>query len=632
MPLFIDIGCNTDTQLPVSVSVQTEKTETVNRYTQTERKKKSVHKAIQTDSQMHPLCIHRVPDQANEVSPQLSSGLAESHEFSEVESETSSGSQSENWDPQASSFSSAESECEKEIPPHFERKFLVFESCLLQLFAICSVCLGPCIDISTSLVGSMVQVEASCLQGHVRKWRSQPLIGDMPLGNFVIAASTLLSGCSPAKILLLFHNMQTPSFTERTYHRIQKLYLIPSILEHWKSVQQQLLRSSQGIRTLGGDARMDSPGHTAKYGSYSLMNLESNKIISVNTLQSNEVGGSYHMELEGLKRCLDEVKAAGINFSTLVTDRHAGVKKYMRECHSDKNHRFDVFHVAKSIARKVEEIGKKRTTAVVNEWVPSIKNHVYWCASTSKDSPQLIKEKWLSLFNHIINKHEGHDGQLFKCCEHGPMEREWLIKGKAAYKELKDKLTKTQLLNDIAKLSPVEQTSHLESFHNIVLHFAPKHTHFHFQAMTARVLLAAIHFNENTGRQQLETKDGEKRWQISYIKYKQTGVVKPIKSKSTYEYAKIIMEKAVQRRKELITYAQAGDCHDLIKSPDPLSAGHKKVSKPELVSQHISRFSKTSCAGPTEEQNNQVQNKKPLHRKRKKANNANAREVKKLKI
>ena len=50
----------------------------------------------------------------------------------------------------------------------------------------------------------------------------------------------------------------------------------------------------------------------------------------------------------------------------------------------------------------------------------------------------------------------------------------------------------------------------------------------------SRVLLAAIHFNENTDRQQLETKDGEKRWQISYIKYKQTGEVKPIKSKSTY--------------------------------------------------------------------------------------------------
>ena len=33
------------------------------------------------------------------------------------------------------------------------------------------------------------------------------------------------------------------------------------------------------------------------------------------------------------------------------------------------------------------------------------------------------------LFNHIIGKHEGHDGTLFKKCEHKPLEREWLEKG-----------------------------------------------------------------------------------------------------------------------------------------------------------------------------------------------------------
>lgn len=47
-------------------------------------------------------------------------------------------------------------------------------------------------------------------------------------------------------------------------------------------------------------------------------------------------------------------------------------------------------------------------------------------------------------------------------------------------------------------------------------------------------MLAAIHFNENSGKPQLETKDGEKRWRVSYLKYKNSGVVKPIKSKSTY--------------------------------------------------------------------------------------------------
>ena len=53
------------------------------------------------------------------------------------------------------------------------------------------------------------------------------------------------------------------------------------------------------------------------------------------------------MELAGLKRCLEEVEQRGVDFTTLVTDRHVGVKKYMREKRPKKKHRFDVFHVAK---------------------------------------------------------------------------------------------------------------------------------------------------------------------------------------------------------------------------------------------------------------------------------------------
>ena len=185
------------------------------------------------------------------------------------------------------SCSSTESESENDTSAHFQRKFFVFESCLLQFFTICSACFGHFTDISTSIIGSMVKVKAVCTEGHVRIWCSQPWLGDMPMGNFVIAANTLLSGCQPAKLFLFLHNMQSPCFTERTYHIIQKLYLIPSILEHWKYVQDQLLDGCSNIGTLGGDARMDSPGFSAKYGTYSLMDLQSNKIISVHTLQVN---------------------------------------------------------------------------------------------------------------------------------------------------------------------------------------------------------------------------------------------------------------------------------------------------------------------------------------------------------
>ena len=36
---------------------------------------------------------------------------------------------------------------------------------------------------------------------------------------------------------------------------------------------------------LGGDARCDSPGYSAKYGSYSLMDLETNKILDIQLVQ-----------------------------------------------------------------------------------------------------------------------------------------------------------------------------------------------------------------------------------------------------------------------------------------------------------------------------------------------------------
>lgn len=54
------------------------------------------------------------------------------------------------------------------------------------------------------------------------------------------------------------------------------------------------------------------------------------------------------MELEGLKRCIATLISNGLDFSTLVTDRHVQIKKFMRIKHPKKNHYFDVFHVAKS--------------------------------------------------------------------------------------------------------------------------------------------------------------------------------------------------------------------------------------------------------------------------------------------
>ena len=59
--------------------------------------------------------------------------------------------------------------------------------------------------------------------------------------------------------------------------------------------------------------------------------------------QSNEVGGSYHVEKEGLSRAIQYVHDKGLTIQVLVTDRHRQIAKWMREIHPEIKHYFDVW-------------------------------------------------------------------------------------------------------------------------------------------------------------------------------------------------------------------------------------------------------------------------------------------------
>ena len=65
-----------------------------------------------------------------------------------------------------------------------ERKFVVFESCLLQLLKRCGSC-GQEVELNTSTMGTLLMVTGpgTCPDGHVLKWQSQPLIRDISAGS-----------------------------------------------------------------------------------------------------------------------------------------------------------------------------------------------------------------------------------------------------------------------------------------------------------------------------------------------------------------------------------------------------------------------------------------------------------------
>ena len=63
----------------------------------------------------------------------------------------------------------------------------------------------------------------------------------------------------------------------------------------------------------------------------------------------NETGSSSAMELEGAKWCFQEVRDAGIEVETFVSDRHRGIAKWIRSQYPNTNHFFDLWHVARSL-------------------------------------------------------------------------------------------------------------------------------------------------------------------------------------------------------------------------------------------------------------------------------------------
>lgn len=114
-----------------------------------------------------------------------------------------------------------------EEAPHEERKFLVFESNLRELLAFCRVCHKRCRN-EFKVVGSMLHVTSSCPH-HTETWQSQPLVGNKPAGNVLLAAAILFSGCTVATFLRALKSINVQTVHERTFFNYQRGYFLPAI-------------------------------------------------------------------------------------------------------------------------------------------------------------------------------------------------------------------------------------------------------------------------------------------------------------------------------------------------------------------------------------------------------------------
>ena len=158
----------------------------------------------------------------------------------------------------------------------------------MELLSICAFCGAKLFPVLCTR-GTLVVAEQECLQCRSSKtWRNQNYVGSIPEVNLAISCGILFSGATPTKALAMLQCMEIESIAYSTFMEHQRFYLHPVVQKVWLDEQTRLvrdLRNRGGATAFGGDGRADSPGHCAKFGSHSLMDLRAGKIVAVELVQ-----------------------------------------------------------------------------------------------------------------------------------------------------------------------------------------------------------------------------------------------------------------------------------------------------------------------------------------------------------
>lgn len=428
--------------------------------------------------------------------------------------------------------------------------FIVFWSCILPLLQVCQLCTLPAKIKRVAFKGTLAVVTTICSAGHHFNWRSQPTVNGMAAGNILIAGSILFTGETYSRIRELMNLAKIPIFSHTTFNKIQKKLLFPSIHHFYTTCRQIIFDEvkEKGSVSLLGDGRCDSPGYNAKYGTYTVMNEATNKILDFHVSHVGNTVNSQRMELDGLKNVLGRLEQNGVEVSTLTTDRHKQVRKYMRKEKKCIKHQFDIWHIGRNIKKMLMKF-KAKKYAELMPWVKSIINHFWWCCATCNGDANLLKEKWLSILYHIQNKHEWENSKIYKKCCHPPLSKEeasrkpWLKPNSPAFNALRKVVENKSLLGSLKYLTEFKHTGTLEVYHSLYNKYCPKRLHFSYESMIARSQLVALDFNSGNFIH-AKDKSGNLRYKQQFSKVTQSWVVKKITEKKDHTYKEYLMDEA----------------------------------------------------------------------------------------
>lgn len=222
--------------------------------------------------------------------------------------------------------------------------FLVSKEKLLELAGVkCKVTVddhicGRELNFSTQEVGTVLEITCSCGNNHFRTWTSSEVLhyennNRIYVNDSMLAASVIVSGNNYAKFKLLCQALGLSLISESTFLHFQKHCAAPVVEEVWRdmnNVVKQVFKAYED-NCLCGDGHNDSPGQSARYCVYTLMEYFTSAVIDFEVIDKCETGGnSTTMEKEALCRLLENLVTV-FPFDELTTEASSTVIKLVRD-------------------------------------------------------------------------------------------------------------------------------------------------------------------------------------------------------------------------------------------------------------------------------------------------------------
>ncbi|KAG1952354.1 hypothetical protein F2P79_010275 [Pimephales promelas] len=346
----------------------------------------------------------------------------------------------------------------------------------------------------------------------------------MLAGDYMLAINILLSGNNYRKISLLFDFMKLGMVDRSSFYRIQDAYCVDTIEEFWTEKRNEVIAQvqSKGPVVVLGDARMDSPGFSAQYCTYTAIDNSSKQIINmVNIDKRQTMRNSVAMEKEGFIRTVETLRNE-LDVMEFCTDAHMQISALFSKQDS------------------------KEGVKLLN-WTKDICNHFCHCCKSAETYEEFF-ELWSGILHHVTGEHEWALGD----CQHGQLpedrDKAWLKKGSESHSRLTELVLDARWLKNVHKFLNFRSTAELGSFRNHILMYASKRFSFTPPVYAARAMLAAIDYNSHINRPPKRKQDGSLQYGKVFNKKSRKWSLYVIKEDRDYAYIRDLQSAIIEKK------------------------------------------------------------------------------------